>query len=258
MNDFVKELDALVSLQKSVRDLNPALGALYPVALVVDQRFLVYDIDPGRQAYAFVKDLPLPMPVPEGVRAAFQLEGYGGRIACVVTPDVFDSREGYITLLHEFVHCYQYETCEQDLKKELDIARKAQEVGNCMWEIDHPFPYESQIFTRDYLHFLSAIKRQKPIHIEGARRKLRSYLGVHDYEYMVWQEWKEGFARWVENRVNAQLGLPVNRRGLAQPFSRILFYAGGEACISYWFQLDPGLTRDLRRLFYSLYGDVSR
>ena len=252
MKVFEKSLVPLVNLQADVRNLNPALDSLYPVAVVVAGRFQVYDFNPENQAYVYVKDLPLPMPVPEGVRAAFQLEGYGGRIACVVTPDVFDSREGYITLLHEFVHCYQYETCEQELKMSLDIAHQAQEQGDCMWEIQHPFPYTAEDFIQPYTQFLAGLAAQDAVQVDDSRRALRTYLGVHDFEYMAWQEWKEGFARWVENRVKRHLGLPENAGGLGEPYSRVLFYAGGEAYIKYLADQEPGLTSDLPALFHSI------
>ncbi len=252
MNNFVKNLDKLVILQEEVCGLNPALADLYPVAIVVDDRFQVFDFNEYRNAYESVKDIPAPMPVPEGVRAAFQLEAYGGRIACVVTPDVFDSEEGTITILHEFVHCYQYETCEQDLKMTLDIACKAQEKGDFMWEIQHPFPYNARDFIQPYAAFLKGLEENDEERVNTSRKALRTYLGVHDYEYMVWQEWKEGFARWVENQIKLHLGLPENKGGLGKPYSRVVFYVGGESYIDYLAKRDPDLTADLPGLFHRM------
>jgi hypothetical protein len=252
MDSFVKDLEALVALQHAVGEINPALANFYPVAVAEDNRFLVFDFIPERQAYEFIKDIPAPMPVPDGVRAAFQLEGYGGRIACVVTPDVFDSDEGIITLLHEFVHCYQYETCEQDLKMTLDIARHAQEQCDFMWEIQHPFPYTAEDFIQPYAQFLGGLRAGDQALIKCSREALRTYLGVHDYEYMVWQEWKEGFARWVENCIKRRLALPENKGGLQKPYSRVSFYAGGEAYISFLSIMDPSLTADLPALFHCM------
>lgn len=246
----------LIDLHQRVKGLHPSIEKCYPVALAAAQQLAIYDFDSAEEQYRFIKQIPMPMPIPKGVRSAFQLENYEGRIACVVTPEIFDSPEGFVTILHEFVHCYQYETCEQELKGKLDIAQKAQEVGDCMWEIEHPFPYEAKNFTCGYLDFLLAIKVNDHNHIQDIRRKLRSYLGVHDYEYMVWQEWKEGFARWVENRVKMRLDLPENKKGLTQPFSRVLFYAGGEAYIDYLLKQDPTLPRDLRGLFQRIHGDL--
>ncbi|MEA3326095.1 MAG: hypothetical protein U9R53_02120 [Chloroflexota bacterium] len=249
---YNKDLKRLTALQKEVAGISPALARCYPVAIVVDGTILVYDVNPGGE-YQFIKQISAPMAMPSGVRAAFQLADFGGRIACVVSQDVFDSCEGYVSLLHEFVHCYQYETCEQDIKMRLDIARKAQEVYDVMWEIEYPFPYRSKNFTREYVNFLSAIGKEDHITVRETRKRLRTYLGVHDYEYMVWQEWKEGFARWVENRVREHLDLPGNNKGLQQPFSRVLFYVGGAAYIDLLVKEQTSLIENLGSLFWEIF-----
>ncbi len=249
---YLEPLNAIIPLKQQVSELNQALKNDYPIAIVVDKHFLIYDINAAQTSYQFKIEAPLPMPIPQGVRAAFQLEAYGGRIACVVTPDVFDSQDGYITILHEFVHCYQYETCEQDLKMTLDVARQAQEKGDFMREIQHPFPYSARDFIQPYTQFLAGLKANDKGLVRTSRKALRTYLGVHDYEYMVWQEWKEGFARWMENQIKMHLGMPENKGGLGVPYSRVLFYAGGEAYIAYLAKSEPDLTADLPALFHRM------
>jgi hypothetical protein len=44
---------------------------------------------------------------------------------------------------------------------------------------------------------------------------------------MIWQEWKEGFARFIENQINGRLNLPENHGGKEKPFNRVVFYEGG-------------------------------
>ena len=231
---------------------NPALARLYPIAIVDGDEFLIYDRVEGSPGYQFIKKEPIPMPIPKGVRAAFPLEVYGGRIACVVTPEVFDTLEGYVTILHEFVHGYQFETCERTLKNKLGIALQAQEKGDFMWEIQHPFPYQYGTFARYYQEFLEALSRGEAGDILAVRGALYTCLGRHDFEYMVWQEWKEGFARWVENRLRIGLGLQENFGGRNPPFSRVSFYAGGAALVDYLQGQNPILVRDLEALFYRI------
>ncbi len=250
--NYLEQINLLIPIHQKAAGINPALRRLYPVVIVEGETLLIHDCDQGQQSYRFIKSTPAPMPIPRGVRAAFQLEDYGGRIVCVVTPEVFDSKEGYVTILHEFVHCYQYETCEQTLKLELDIARQAQEKGDPMWEIQHPFPYQAQAFIRSYGAFLEAVSDSDEQAVQSARQDLRSYLGRHDFEYMVWQEWKEGFARWVENRLQEKLGLRVNNGGTELPFSRVTFYAGGAAYIGFLDRRTPGLVNDLQALFLKM------
>lgn len=249
---YLTDFNQLIELHNKTNAIHPALAKLYPVALADEEALSIYDFDPQADCYQFIKRCPLPMPIPLGVRAAFQIEAYGGRISCVVTPDIFTTREGFITILHEFVHCYQYETCEQALKIGLDVAQKAHEVGDFMWEIDHPFPYNSTNFIEGYYYFLQALEDGDSIKVLQARHVLKTYLGVHDFEYMVWQEWKEGFARWVENKIKYQLGVPENTGGLSQPYSRVLFYAGGERYIRFLEGEDRSMVLDLPKLFHSM------
>jgi len=246
---FLEQINALIPIHQDLAGVNPALRRLYPVVIAEGETLIIYDSDESQLAYQFIKRSPAPMPIPKGVRAAFQLEDYGGRIVCVVTADVFDNSEGYVTILHEFVHCYQYETCEQTLKMELDVARQAQEKGDFMWEIQHPFPYQSKVFTRSYAEFLDAVSLGDAHAVRLRRKDLWTYLGLHDFEYMVWQEWKEGFARWVENRLREKLGLCVNNGGTDVPFSRVTFYAGGAAYIDFLEKRTPDLVNDLPALF---------
>ena len=253
MSEYLDAVNELLPLHQKIADLNPALGKVYPVAVVVGDEFLIYDAVSNRGPYHFIKRAPVPMPIPAGIRAAFQLADYGGRIACVVTPEVFETREGYVTILHEFVHCYQYETCEQDLKMQLDIAQQAKEKGDVMWEIQHPFPYTAESFVQPYARFMEAIGNENEQDIRLYRKRLKTYLGLHDYEYMVWQEWKEGFARWVENTLQARLCLPVKRGGLQLPYSRVLFYVGGAAYIDYISGLKPEIVNDLPTLFKTMF-----
>ncbi|MCK9504376.1 MAG: hypothetical protein M0Q95_09345 [Porticoccaceae bacterium] len=249
---YLKSINELLTIHRQVAGFNPALARLYPIAIVDGDEFLIYDRVEDSSGYRFIKKEPIPMPIPRGVRAAFPLEAYGGRIACVVTPEVFDTLEGYVTILHEFVHGYQFETCELTLKNKLDIALQAQEKGDFMWKIQHPFPYQAGIFARYYQEFLEALSRGEAGDILAVREVLYFCLGRHDFEYMVWQEWKEGFARWIENRLRIMLGLPENSGGRKPPFSRVTFYAGGAVLVDYLQGQDPTLAQDLGALFYRI------
>jgi len=255
LDKFKEGFQRLVRFQDKVMGVHPTFRYSYPVALVEDQQFLIYDRLPGKPTYKLVKNAPVPMPIPEGVRAAFPLDDYNGRMAAVVTPAVFDSSDGLVMILHEFVHCYQFSTCEQELKMSLDIAKQARETNDMMWELEYPFPYTARAFVRGYGHFLDALGEGNEAGVIQARGELRAYLGLHDLEYMAWQEWKEGLARWVENCLQRTLGLPENKRGAKQPFSRVSFYAGGAAYITFLSAQNPLLANDLPELFSRIYND---
>ncbi len=252
--EHITSLNKIIALHQDISGFHTALEKLQPVAIVQDNQFLIYDVSPGQDSYIFVKKAPTPMPVPNGVRAAFPLPTYNGKAACVVTADVFDSKKGYVTILHEFVHCYQSDTCEHDLKMHLTLAQQAQQEGNFMWEIQHPFPYDHPKFVRAYTDFLEAINASNDTAVVDARMRIKTCLDPINFEYLVWQEWKEGFARWVENKLQAQLNLPINRGGTEQPFSRVLFYVGGAAYIEHLSKENPALVNDLTMLFEKLQG----
>ncbi len=252
-DSFQQSLNELLGLQQELAEIHPALEKPYPVAICINDHFLIYDQIDGEETYRLIKSVPLSTPMPEGIRAAFPLQEYGEQIAAVVTPEIFESLDGCAILMHEFVHCFQFSTCEQELKMSLDIARRAQEVGDVMWEINYPFPYTANLFINGYQQFLNAVDAADECGIGQARQALRSYLGVHDFQYMVWQEWKEGLARWVENRVQHELNLAENLGGKTLPYSRVSFYAGGAAYINFLSARESHLVNNLPKLFLSIY-----
>jgi hypothetical protein len=249
-SEYLPQLQQIFQLQQTIRDIHPFLEKLFPVAIVKDDQFFIYDLDPAGQEYIFARQVETPMPVPPQVRAAFPLENYDERMVCVVTGDVFDQLAGYVTIFHEFIHCRQFESGEQQVKQSLDVARKALAANDFMWEINHPFPYSSPDFVRAYQAVLEA---QSLAEIMRARQRLKEMLSANDYEYMVWQEWKEGLARFIENRIKVRLGLPQNQGGKEQPFSRVTFYAGGANFIATLDKAEPGLITDIERLFERMF-----
>jgi hypothetical protein len=247
-----QSLQKVLDLQKKISAVHPLYSSTYPIAIVKGDTFMVYDVDSGGNAYRLVKVAPTPMSIPVGVRAAFDLECYDNKIACVVTGEVFDSQDGYVTIFHEFVHCYQANTCELKLKQGLEVARQAMAAGNFMWELEHPFPYHSSDFVETYSALLEAVLADNSEQAFQAHSKLRKFLQPLDYEYLIWQEWKEGFARWIENRLQWQLNLLENHYGREQPYHRITLYEGGAGIISYLTRENPELLTDLEKLFWSI------
>lgn len=243
---YGSHLQKIFEIRTQIADIYPLLAYVFPVVIVDADQFLIFDVDASGKRYTFVKQAPTPMPIPQGVRAAFPLECYGNKSACVVTEDVFDTLDGYVTIFHEFVHCYQYQTCEETLKATLNVARQAQAANDFMWEINHPFPYDDPDFVETYAAFLEAMARQQHDVIQNCHARLRNTLRAEDFEYMIWQEWKEGFARFIENRIQQHLGLDENHGGAEPPFSRVAFYEGGARLIA----SHPEMAADLEALFH--------
>jgi hypothetical protein len=246
---FTAGLEKLVELHNEIRTEHPFLEKLHPVAVVEGKDFFVFDIESAAKGYEFVKSARPDLLVPKGIRAAFPLDFYDNKMTCVVSSDVFDDLTGYVLIFHEFIHCAQMENGEMELKNRLRVAQRAQSEGDYMWELNHPFPYDDEEFVEVYSLFLEAAAAGDAAGAARCRAFLRELLNALDYEYLVWQEWKEGFARMIENRLRIKLELAENRGDINPPYNRVTFYEGGERYISLLLAQDKELETDLEALF---------
>ncbi len=249
---YNRSLQKIFEVQDKIKDIHPFLGKVFPIAIAEIDQFFVFDTDSSGRRYVFVKKAPTPMPVPKGVRAAFTLECYKNKVACVISGDIFDSLEGYVIIFHEFIHCHQWEICEPKLRQNLEVAQKALSKKDCMWEINYPFPYDNSKFTKIYSLFLKALEENNYDGIFKYRSQLKQILSKDDFEYMVWQEWKEGFARFIENQIRVRLGLKENHYGIEKPFHRISFYVGGSRFIEFLSKQKPESLVEIEKLFYEM------
>ena len=245
-------LNRLFGLRETVRDIHPVFAKLYPVAVAKNKTLRIFVPDEPTRTYVLSKTVPEPFPIPKGIRAAFPLEALDGASACVVTPEVFDQADGFVFILHEFVHCAQGATVEPKLKGELGIYRKAMEKKDYSWELQHPFPYEDLRFVAAYTAMFEALKAGNNASVRRSRKELASLLSTDDFDYMTWQEWKEGLARHLENAIRARLKLPANDAGLGRPFTRVTFYAGGDRLIGWLARSDPSIAADLEKTFRAI------
>ena len=252
-NKYTEEFEKLVSLQKEIADIHSALEKFYPVALVEDNHFHLYNYDPAKGNYVFVKKVESEFPVSQGIRASFPLSFYDNKTSCVVSPEIFQDLDGYAILFHEFVHCYQANTVEYELKKNLRINQEAMEKEQYSWELDYDFPYLEEKFVWLYAKFLEEIERDNPTGIYETRKNLKKALDEKDYEYLVWQEWKEGLARYIENKIRSKFKLELNYGGKNQPYNRVTFYYAGDKYIDFLFRDNPDLMTNLGLLFAEMY-----
>ncbi|MCD6336351.1 MAG: hypothetical protein J7M27_13680 [Candidatus Latescibacteria bacterium] len=249
---YTSGLQKVFEIQSKIEDIHPFLEKVFPIAIVEDNHFFVFDTDSSGKRYIFAKEALTQMPIPKRVRAAFPLDCYEGRLACVISGEIFESLEGYATIFHEFIHCHQSEICEHNLKQKLEIARKAMAEKDYMWEINYPFPYDNPKFTEIYSLFLRALEKNKSDEVFKYRSQLKQILSKDNLEYMVWQEWKEGFARFIENQIRRRLGLKENHYGMEKPLHRVSFYEGGARFIAFLSTQEPKLLVDIEKLFYEM------
>jgi len=251
-------LQEIINIQKKIRRLHPFLNKLYPVAILEEGSFYLFDINSSQKRYEFVKSAPSTFEAPQGLRAAFPLDFYDNKTACVVTGDIFDDLSNQVMIFHEFIHCAQADNGEQELKSGLGIAQKAWEEKDYSWELNHPFPYGDSDFVDIYSVFLEKAEAQDSAGVARCRAFLKETLNTDDYEYLVWQEWKEGFARLIENRIRKKLGLEENHGGIEKPFTRVTFYEGGALYISVLIQKEKGLKNDIKELFQRMFSSSIR
>jgi hypothetical protein len=70
---------------------------------------------------------------------------------------------------------------------------------------------------------------------------------------MVWVEWKEGFARFIENEIRSRYGIEANHSGEEPPYNRVTFYYGGEMFIRFLNRDDRERLRDVEELFKRMF-----
>jgi hypothetical protein len=245
-------LKKIFDLKDRFAPLHPALEKAYPVAVVENKAFHIFEAAPGEKAYRLVLTSPDTYDIPVGIRAAMPLAFWDNRMACVVTGEVFGQPDGYVFIFHEFVHCAQWACCEQELKEGLTIFREAMKTKNYMWELGYPFPYSDPAFVKTYSALFEAWDRDDAAAAASLRTALSKALSPAEWEYLTWQEWKEGLARYLENRMRDAVGLSENKGGENPPFNRVTFYRGGDKLIRFLERQRPGTVKDLITLYRAI------
>jgi len=235
LNRLSAKLDKFVAFHSIVKGINYSIDRLYPIAIVESNTFYVFDFDEKDNRYKFIMEHNLrDMKIPDEVRACFPLDFYEGKAAAVVSESALDTAIGNVFIIHEFVHCYQNnDTCEQEIKDRLLIYQESLESRNYMWELNHEFPYDDSIFINKVKELDNNYKVGNEKKVLGFYKSMKAHLRRQDYEYMLWQEWSEGFARYIENKARAFLNLDLNIENLTEPFDRIVFYELGSRHIEY-------------------------
>lgn len=234
-----------------ILDIHPSLNKLYPVAITnpVDNKLVIYDInDSGK--YEYVCEEKIDISLPEKVRASFPVDFYNSQSCCIVSEDIFNEANGFITFFHEFVHCYQHEECEDRLKSSLSINQK---YDNAFWELDYPFPYIDKKIIVIFKKLQGLLQLNKLEETRECFINLKSYLDNCDYEYMIWQMWKEGLARYIENCIRKKYEVNMNVKGEKTPYNRISFYYFGEQLISCLYDENKNIVKDIEKLFLVLF-----
>lgn len=115
-----------------------------------------------------------------------------------------------VTLLHE--HFHQFQESGKDYFDEVNALGLSGGDQTGMWMLNYKFPYEREDVGKAFarmttllLRFLgekdqARIERTAKEYAE-ARRALKSTISADEFRYFEFQMWKEGIARYTENRV---------------------------------------------------------
>lgn len=248
---FAQKLNNLMSIHPKVKKIHTSLSNLYPVAITNPDgnKLIIYDVNSSGK-YEYITEEKVGVTLPKEVRASFPVEFYDSKSCCVVSEDIFEEDNGFVTFFHEFVHCYQYEYCETEIKESLSIVEK---YDNSYWELEHPFPYDSKLFIKTYKNIFESIKMKDNDKLKREFEELKTKIEKQDYEYMIWQIWKEGLARFIENEIRSQYDLKRNQNGMETPYNRISLYYLGDKLISFLNETNEKIIKDIRLLFDVLY-----
>lgn len=250
---YSNKFEALLKLQDKVKSIHPLLSEHFPIAIVEDKQLHIFEYKKGSYSLSHIE--PDTMDIPVGIRAAFPLECMQNQAAVVVTGEVFNAVSEQVIIFHEFVHCYQYHTCEMQLREHIDLAKRSVNTSNYSWELDYPFPYSDYQYIEITRSLFESLDKKDDKLIGSTRRKLKECLTTEQVDYMVWQEWKEGFARYIENQVKSFLGINLNHGGRDEPYRRTTFYEMGSQFIKLIVQASPGSLYRIEELYYALKND---
>ena len=214
------DLESLWLLQQQVRDVHPLLREHYYLCVATGRQLEVYRTTEG--GYAHHGAVQLPITVPEGTLAAFAVEELGDA-AAIVTSGALQTIDGRVGILHEFVHCFQWRTCELALRSELPVLRAVE--SDPTLELNYPMDYACPAIRQ----VLQSCVAGEPLDAGIVLRSIAAALSQLDYQYFVWQTWKEGFARFIENLIRKQVGVQENIIGSdPESVSRSSLYYLGE------------------------------
>lgn len=226
MNTFFRSLQPVFETAYA----HGIVAALHPIAVASGRVLTVYD---GAHLSDFreVERVEFSFEIPDATQAAFPLEQYNNRCVAVLGCGVVSTQDDMVTLIHEFVHCDQWESCEPTLRAELTIEQHYRSQANSMWEINHPFPYDNCEVQNAFSGYKKALSEGDRAGAMRMKQKIHDSVSTMDFEYLLWQEWKEGYARYCENRLRKLLSMP-EARSPEHVFDRVSLYASGELLIT--------------------------
>ena len=242
-------MDNIIKIHDSVKNIHVSVEKLYPITVINDGYFFVFDKNEIGDKYELRRKVETSVVVSNDILTAFHLDFYDMKPSVVISKDMLVNPGNDILVLHEFVHCYQLENGSLEIRNGLSIQGQEMAKKNYNWEIDFPFPYNNEYFIDKTVELAGCFANGKYEDVIIYRNCMRTYLHKTEYEYMIWQLWKEGFARYVENLIRRELGLKLNGNVLRPPFGKVHLYEIGSKYVEMLIKKDKKLNDDIIKIF---------
>jgi hypothetical protein len=246
-------MDNIVKMHSKIKNIHKSLEKLYPITVINNDYFFVFDFNESEERYEFKLKMNTPMPILGNILAAFSLDFYYMKPSAIISNNILIDKNNYVFIFHEFVHCFQLENGEIDIRRNLNIEKQEMAKNNFNWEINYPFPYNSEYFVNRTIRLSNYFYNDDYENIMKYYRDMKVYLQETEFEYMIWQKWKEGFARYIENLIRKELGLQLNTNELIPPFDRVHFYEIGSKYIEYLLNNYNELDNCIIKLFEKMF-----
>ena len=242
----------ILKIHDTVKNVHVSLGELYPITVINDGYYFVFDISKTSGKYVFKSKVKTSISVSNDILMAFNLDFYDMKPSVVISKNILENQENYLSIFREFIHCFLLKNGAIEIRNELSIQKQEMAKRNYNWEINFPFPYNSEYFISKTMDLFDKFINNNYDHIEIYRNSMKTYLLKMDYEYMIWQIWKGGFIRYVENLIKRKLGLQLNTNILKLPFDREHFYEIGNKYIEMLIKKEE-LDDDIVKVFYKMF-----
>ena len=248
-------MDSIIKMHDAVKDIHISLKKLYPITVINDGYFFVYDKNESGDKYEFMRKVETSIVASSDILTAFNLNFYDMKPSVVISKNMLGDTGNNILVLHEFVHCFQLENGAVEIRNGLSIQKQEMVKKNYTWEIDFPFPYKNKYFIDRTMILSDYLRNGKYKYNDFViyRNCMRTYLHKDEYEYIIWQAWKEGFARYVENLIRKELGLRINANILIPPYNRVALFEIGCKYIETLIKMDGELNDNIVELFTKMF-----
>lgn len=220
-----------------------------PIAIAENDNLALFEWNAEIREYKSTKVIETPFPISSDMLAAFPLSSNDYKITVVLGSAALGMPDIVAFMFHEMVHCMQWEIGEPKLHSYLPALEGYQKLNRGNWELTYPFPYVDQKIADIFSTYINLNSLATDQDLIKMRRLIKSKISASDWDYLIWLEWKEGLARYSENKLRGMLNLPPNLRGVSTPFSRVSFYASGSHFIERMIKFNPELKSNSIRLF---------